>query len=105
VSKLLPKVKISYLYHATYINNVASIAQEGLTPNIDRDSTFGDGYPIHGRLYVSDYEGAEWYAKQLVEIFDRDTDEVVLLRFPQERRSNKDRSLWQPWRPLHNTIH
>lgn len=81
---ILNEASDPFLYHAAHVDNLAAIAREGLTPNTDRDSTFGDGYPIDGRLYVSNYDGAKWYANQLVDLFDRDADEIVLLRFPKK---------------------
>ena len=68
-----------FYYHATASQNLANIQREGLTPNTDRTSTFGDGYPVNGRLYIAiNMDAAQFYAKRLIEM----NTKPAILRFP-----------------------
>ncbi len=83
-SKLKPVTEAvdPFYYHATFSNNLSSIMKEGLTPNTDRESNFGDDYPVDGRLFISvDFGGAVWYAHSLMDNFE---EETVVLRFPKQ---------------------
>ena len=70
-----------FLYHSTRRAYLIAITRDGLMPNLDRDSNFGD-YPIDGRLFVSTtLSGATWYADRLQELFDIEPNETSVLRF------------------------
>jgi hypothetical protein len=76
-----------FLYHATRLEHLTKICEQGLLPNEDRDTNFDD-YPGYGRLFVANsQEAAEFYRDTFLKEFQSPS---TILRFPARLARIKD---------------
>lgn len=68
-----------FLYHATFVRNLPFIERHGLQPNGGGEPTF-DGFATEGKLFVSTFGGACWYAETIEGMYDEPTE---VIRFPR----------------------
>jgi len=63
-----------YVYHATFLHNLDSIATDGLLPS--EGSQFGGGYSGHsrGRVFLSDWRGVSFWMSKMEDIANHNSD-------------------------------